>query len=138
MFYLQNVSEKWLKLPRKIRFFIIGCLNAAVSYGFYILFCLILGMTKYQTALVFSWLFSSVISFSVQRNLVFQSCGNPFKEYAKCCVSWSVSYFFNAILLEITNKLLKMNVFVGQIVSTLAVAVCTYILFRNFAFKKVS
>lgn len=131
-----NPFELWFKLPRKIRFLIIGCFNALVSYGFYILFCLLLGTSKYQIALVLAWIFSSVISFTVQKKFVFQSKGNPFKEYAKCCISWSISYFINALFLEITVQFFKLNVFVGQIVSTLTAAVFTYVLFRNFAFKK--
>lgn len=135
---MQNVKKIWFKLSNKIRFLIIGGLNATISYGFYTLFCLILGNTKYQTALILAWLFSSVISFSTQKYLVFQSKGKWHKEYTKCCLSWVISYLLNALFLEICIKYLNLNIFIAQIISTLCVAILTYILFKNFAFKDLS
>lgn len=135
---MQNVKKIWFNLSNKLRFFIIGCLNATVSYGFYVLFCLILGTSKYQIAVALSWLFSSVISFTSQKYFVFLSRGKWYKEYIKCCLTWSLSYILNAICLEISVKILGMNVFVAQILSNLIAAVLTYVLFKKFAFKASS
>lgn len=135
---MQNVKEIWFKLSNKIRFFIIGCFNAAVSYGFYVLFCYLLNTSKYQLALILSWGFSSIISFAAQKYFVFQSKGCWYKEYAKCCISWSLSYLINAVFLELSVKIFHMNVFIAQLVSTLCVAIFTYILFKRFAFKSSS
>ncbi|MBP3925312.1 GtrA family protein [bacterium] len=132
---MQNVKKIWFNLSNKVRFFIIGGFNAGVSYGFYVLFCLILGNSNYQAALVLSWIFSSIISFTTQKYLVFQSEGNWYKEYLRCCLTWSLSYVLNALFLEISVKVLGMNVFAAQILSTFSVAVFTYVLFKKFAFK---
>lgn len=135
---MQNVTDIWFKLSNKIRFLIIGCINAGVSYGFYTLFCILFGVKAYQLALILSWIFSSIISFSAQKYLVFQSKGNWLKEYSKCCITWTISYVINALLLEITVKTFDLNVYIAQIISTFSVAVITYVLFKNFAFKDLS
>lgn len=132
---MQNVEKIWFNLSNKVRFFIIGCFNAGVSYGFYVLFCLLLGKANYQTALILAWGFSSVISFSAQKYLVFQSKGNWYKEYMKCCLTWVLSYLINALLLELSVKTLNINVFAAEILATLCAAILTYILFKKFAFK---
>lgn len=124
----------WFNISRKIRFVIAGCFNAFVSYGIYAAYCFFMGDQTYQTALVLSWVLSSVISFNVQKYLVFQSKGNWFKEYLKCGISWGLSYLINALLLEIFVKFI--NVFAAQILATICVALVTYILFKHFAFKK--
>lgn len=129
------VNNIWFNLSNKIRFFIVGCFNTALSYGFYILFCLLLGTERYQIALILSWICSSILSFFAQKYLVFESKGNWFKEYAKCCTTWSLSYLLNALFLEMTVNLLGLNIFIAQILSSLCVAVFTYILFKRFAFK---
>lgn len=126
----------WFKLPDKIRFLFVGGFNAGVSYLLYILFCFLLGANAYQIALAIAWLISSAVSFVTQKFLVFQSNGNWLKEYAKCCTTWFFSYLINAGILEFVVKILHLNVYVAQIVATLAAAIFTYILFKKFAFKK--
>lgn len=126
----------WFKLSDKLRFLFVGGFNAGVSYLLYILFCFLLGIGAYQIALALAWLISSVVSFITQKFLVFQSHGNWLKEYAKCCTTWFFSYLINAGILEFIVKVLHLNVYVAQIVATLAAAIFTYILFKKFAFKK--
>lgn len=133
---MQNIINFWFNLPNKIRFLIIGSVNAVVSFCFYSIFCIILGSSNYQLSLVLSWLISSIFSFTLQKYFVFQSRGNWFREYTKCCITWSLSYLLNVLFLEICVKYLILNIFISQIISTFMVAIFTYILFKNFAFKK--
>ncbi len=130
------MREYWFKLPDKIRFLIIGGFNAGVSYLIYSAFCLVMGESAYQIALALAWAISSVVSYTTQKFLVFQANGNWVKEYLKCCTTWFFSYLINAGLLEFIVKILHLNVFVAQIVATLAAAVFTYIFFKKFAFRK--
>ncbi len=127
----------WFKFPEEIRFFIIGGFNTGISYLLYMLFCLILGAKSYQTALIIAWFLSSIISFDAQKYLVFQSDGNTIKEYLKCCTTWCISYFINALLLEFAVKKLGVNIFISQVFANLSAAIFTYILFKKFAFKTV-
>lgn len=132
---LETIENLWFNLSQKFRFFIIGGFNAIVSYCVYSVFCLILGSSKYQIALIIAWIFSSIISFNAQKYLVFQSRENLLKEYLKCCATWSISYLLNTLFLEIFVKFMSLNIFIAQFVSTLSVAVFTFVAFKKFAFK---
>lgn len=127
--------EHWFKLDDKIRYILVGGFNFGVSYLIYVLFCRILGVEYYQYALALSWILSSVISFMTQKYFVFKGGKNWIKEYLKCCSTWAVSYFVNAILLEIFVKQFILNVYLSQFLATTSVAIITYILFKKFAFK---
>ena len=129
------MKKFWFSLSDKIRFLFIGGFNAGVSYLIYSAFCLILGAAAYQIALALAWAISSVVSFTTQKFLVFEAQGNWIKEYLKCCTTWFFSYLINAGLLEFIVKILHLNVFIAQIVATLAAAIFTYILFKKFAFR---
>lgn len=130
-----NILNFGFSISEKIRFLIIGTVNASFSYGIYSIICLIFGEKIYQTALGLSWVLSSVLSFSLQKNLVFRSKNNWFKEYLKCCTTWIISYILNAVLLEIFVRYLCINIFFAQLVSTLLAAILTYILFKFYTFK---
>ena len=125
----------WFKISDKIRFLLVGGFNAGVSYLIYSVICLVWGENIYQAARALARGISSVISFTTQKFLVFESSGNWKKEYIKCCTTWFFSYLINAGLLEFTVKVLKLNVFAAQIIATLAAAIFTYVLFKKFAFK---
>ena len=132
------MREYWFKLSDKIRFLFVGGFNAGVSYLIYSGFCLILGNEAYQIALALAWGISSIISYTTQKFFVFEGNGNWIKEYLKCCTTWFFSYLINAGLLEGLVKVLHLNVFIAQIIATIAAAVFTYIFFKKFAFRKKS
>ena len=132
----KKIADFWFRIPDKIRFLLVGGFNTSVSYVIFALICLIVGEQYYQASLACSWIISSVISFTTQRYLVFNVEGNLFKQYCKCCTTWVFSYIINATLLEIFVQKLDLNVYLAQIVATLACAVFTYILFKTFAFRK--
>ncbi len=130
--------DKWLKLPKIFRFFIIGGINAAISYVIYAIVIFILGEGYYQLAIALQWLLSSVTSYINQKFFVFCTKGNYLKEYMKCCSTWVVSYFLNAIVLEIFVRYLIKNVYIAQFISLFIVSIVTYILFKFFAFRTAS
>lgn len=125
----------WFSLSDKIRFLFAGGFNYAFSYFLFVLCTLIFGENLYQLNLVLSWFFSSFVSFSTQRYLVFCSKGPIVKEYIKCFITWMVSYVINAVLLEICVKYIHLNVFLSQFLSAGTAAVASYFLFKFFAFK---
>ena len=129
------MKNYWFNLSDKIRFLIIGGLNAGISYLIYFAVCLILGESFYQIALALAWAISSVISFTTQKFFVFNVEGNVIKQYLKCCTTWFFSYLINAFFLEMFVKQLMFNVYLAQIIATLLAAIFTYILFKKFAFK---
>jgi len=130
--------EKWVQLPRVLRFLIIGSINAIISYIIYAITVLIVGEIYYQVCVILQWTLSSVISYFNQKFFVFCTKGNYIQEYLKCCSTWLVSYFLNVITLEIFVRYMIKNVYIAQFISLFIVSAATYILFKFFAFKKSS
>ena len=130
-----RLYDSWCGLDDKIRFLIIGCINAGLSYLLFVLFVLLLGEELRQLCVVLQWSIASIFSYFNQKFFVFCTKGNYLKEYIKCCATWFVSYVFNTIILEVLYKTLD-NVFIAQLISLFVVSVITYVLFKYFAFKK--
>ena len=128
--------KSWYRISDKIRFALVGCVNAGIMYFIYAVFVLILGEKLYQAALIFAWILSSLTSFFMHKIFVFCSKGNIFKEYMKCCSTWVISYGINAIFLEALVKYLKLNVYISQIIAPAIAGIFTYFIFKKFAFKK--
>lgn len=132
---MDKIKNLWFNLDNKIRFFVIGCVNAAISYLLFIIFILIFGENRYQLCLFLQWIISTIPSYFNQKFFVFCTKGNYLKEYIKCCSTWTVSYFLNVIILEILVRFLIKNVFISQLISLFLVSIFTYIVFKLFAFK---
>ena len=126
----------WFKLPDFVRFLIVGCVNAAISYIIFAISVFIIGESHYQLCVTLQWVLSSIISYLNQKFFVFCTRGNYLKEYLKCCTTWGVSYILNVIILEIFVRFLIKNVYIAQFISLFIVSISTYILFKCFAFKK--
>ena len=135
MNFLKKIYNYWLKIDDKIRFVLIGGINAAISYLIFMMFIIIVGKNHHQICVAGQWFFSSFISYLNQKFFVFNTKGNYKKEYLKCCSTWAVSYILNIIILEIIIRYLIKNVFVAQFISLFLVSVVTYVLFKYFAFK---
>ena len=130
-----KLYNMWCQIPDKIRFLFVGGYNAAFSYVIYALAVHFLGEAHYQLCVALQWAISSVFSFVNQKVFVFCTKGNWIKEYLKCCTTWVVSYFLNAIILELIVKYVSKNVYIDQLVSIFIVSIVTYVLFKYFAFK---
>ena len=126
----------WFKLPDFVRFIIVGCTNAAISYLIFAIAVLLLGQGHYQLCVALQWILSSFISYLNQKFFVFCTKGNYIKEYLKCCSTWVVSYLLNVIILEIFVRFITKNVYIAQFVALAVVSAATYLLFKLFAFRK--
>lgn len=135
MSLLGNIYIKWCKIPDKIRFLFIGCVNAAISYIIFALAVYVLGQKHYQACVILQWSLSSVFSYFNQKFFVFCTRGNYLKEYLKCCSTWAVSYLLNVLILELLVKFAIKNVYLSQFISIFLVSVVTYVLFKYFAFR---
>lgn len=125
----------WLKIPRFMRFLIIGSVNAGISYIIYAICVLIFGTQHYQLCVTLQWVLSSFTSYFNQKFFVFCTKGNYVKEYLKCCSTWAVSYILNVVILEIMVRYLIKNVYIAQFICLFLVSIATYILFKFFAFR---
>ena len=124
MVSVSELYKSWFKLDDKIRFLLIGCVNAGLSYLLFVLFIFLLGEPKHQLCVVLQWTVSSVFSYFNQKFFVFGTKGNYWREYIKCCSTWAISYFLNVIILEIMLRLVK-NIFISQFVSLVLVSIST-------------
>lgn len=132
---MKELYNKWCSISDKIRFLIIGGINAGISYIIYAIAVFLLGEANYQICVALQWIISSVFSFTNQKLFVFCTKGHWIKEYFKCCTTWAVSYACNAILLEFIVRFLIKNVYIAQIISIFLASIVTYVLFKYFAFK---
>lgn len=130
-----RLYNSWCKIPDKIRFLIIGAINAGISYLIFALCVFLIGGKYYQICAALQWIISSFFSFTNQKLFVFCTKGNWVKEYLKCCTTWLVSYLLNVLILEVLVKYVDLNVFVAQFLSIFTVSVITYVLFKYFAFR---
>lgn len=133
---MYKIKKFWLNLSDKIRFCIIGVINAIIAYLIYVFFLFILGKAFYQISLILSWVISSVSSFLLHRFFVFRVKGNILKQYIKCLMTWIVAYFINAVLLEIFVKNFHINPYISQIIATGLAAIFSFVAFKLVAFKK--
>ncbi|MCQ2738992.1 MAG: GtrA family protein [bacterium] len=132
---MEKLKNIWYKQSDKLRFLFVGGFNAGISYLIYMIFVYILGEKYYQISLALAWALSSVVSFTTQRKLVFNSDGNLIKQYLNCCITWFFSYLINAIILWAFVDRLKLNVYWAQIFATICSAIFTYIIFKLIIFK---
>ena len=130
-----NLMYMWLKIPRFMRFLIIGSVNAGISYIIYAICVLIFGTQHYQLCVTLQWVLSSFTSYFNQKFFVFCTKGNYVKEYLKCCSTWAVSYILNVVILEIMVRYLIKNVYIAQFICLFLVSIATYILFKFLAFR---
>ncbi|MBO7244285.1 MAG: GtrA family protein [Alphaproteobacteria bacterium] len=127
-----TVYQKWMQLPEKIRFLMVGGYNTAVSYIIYVL--LVFFGLGAQMALLLSFFISSINSYFSQKFFVFATKGNYLKEYSKCLSTWVGSYILNAILLFLLMKT-GLNAYIAEFIVLVILTVYSYVVLKYFAFK---
>lgn len=130
------VFNFWMKFPQKIRFVLVGGYNTVISYGIYALILWSINEKSPQLALFYSFIISSFHNFLTHKIYVFNTKGNYLKEYPKCFLTWSISYFFNTLLLAFFTKILNINPYISQIFSVIIVSINTYLWLKYFAFHR--
>ena len=123
-------------MPRPIRFIVTGGYNTAAAYLIFAFALFLSGEERYQAALFVSYILSSFNSYLAQKFLVFRTKGEYIKEYFKSMGVWLAGYLINALLLHLLARLLKINVYLAQLISLLAVAAITYFLFKYYSFRR--
>ncbi len=128
-------AQHFFRLPQKIRFLLVGGLNTGISYLLFLILLFLMGETHYQMALALAWLFSSFISFTMQKLFVFQSKGSWLIEYVRCLATWVIAYAINAGILELSVHYAELPPYVAQFFALAFTTILTYFLFKYFAFK---
>ncbi|MBQ9089766.1 MAG: GtrA family protein [Alphaproteobacteria bacterium] len=131
-----SIYHYWLRLPEQIRFILVGGYNTFFSYCLYAFFLFLSDNQLPQIALFLSFILSSVNSYLTQKFYVFNTRGNYIKEFIGCITVWSLSYFFNIVLLWATTTFWIDNPYIAQIICLILIAVLNYICLKQIAFKK--
>lgn len=129
----QKVYSKWMTLPEKLRFVLVGGYNTVFSYVLYACF-VYCGMGA-QAALALSFFISSFNSYFTQKFYVFNTRGNYVNEYTKCLSTWIGSYLLNALLLFLFMKL-GLNAYIAEFLVLVLLTVYSYVALKYFAFKE--
>lgn len=66
---LLNLYNRWCSIPDKIRFLLVGGVNAAVSYIIFAIALYLIGNEHYQICVALQWIISSVFSFFNQKSI---------------------------------------------------------------------
>ena len=120
----------------KIRFIIVGIINAIFAYFLYAVSLIILKENSHQLSLAIAWILSSFTSFYAHRIFVFRGKGNIVREYLKCCSTWVIAYLINAILLEVFVVYMNINPFLAQVLAPAIAGIFTYFMFKKKCFKR--
>ena len=132
---IKFLYSEWYKISDKIRFLLIGGVNAVISYIIFVFAVWLIGADHYQICVILQWTISSIFSYFNQKFFVFCTKGNYLKEYLKCCSTWMLSYVLNVIILELLVRFAIKNVYLSQFISLFVVSIVTYVLFKYFAFR---
>lgn len=126
------VYQKWMALPEKLRFLMVGGYNTLVSYLIYV--CLVYMGMGAQMALLLSFFIASFNSYFSQKFFVFATKGNYVKEYSKCLSTWIGSYILNAILL-FCLMWAGLNAYIAEFLALAILTIYSYVFLKYFAFK---
>ncbi|MBE6449985.1 MAG: GtrA family protein [Alphaproteobacteria bacterium] len=129
------VWHLWFKFPQSIRFILVGGFNALFAFCVFCLLVFLIGEQWRQVCLITQWILTSFVSYILHRIFVFQSKGKILEEYIKCCATWIVGYFVNALTLE-TLFQLGVNVYLAQLISQIVAAFVSYFAFKYWALSK--
>lgn len=132
---IKFLYSEWYKISDKIRFLLIGGVNAVISYIIFVFAVWLISADHYQICVILQWTISSIFSYFNQKFFVFCTKGNYLKEYLKCCSTWMLSYVLNVIILELLVRFAIKNVYLSQFISLFVVSIVTYVLFKYFAFR---
>ena len=131
--------ERIIRVIKKYRLLVksllIGGSNPVISFLLYVLCIQLLGENRYQLSLLVSWCFSSFLSFSLQKIVVFKTKGNWLKEYKRFLLTWAIGYCINAVTLTVTVHWLALHVIISQLIAISLTTISTFLLFKFFTFR---
>ena len=131
----KKIENIWFKIDEKIRFVLVGGFNTVISYFVFIFIYRLIGI-NYNAALITQYLITVNISFLTMRYYVFQSHGNLGKEFLKTWLVYIQMFFVNAAILNFLVIVMMLGPILSQGLYLCISTILTYILHRNFSFRK--
>lgn len=131
----KKIEKIWFKFNQKIRFLLVGGFNTVFSYLVFAGLYEMIGL-HYNLALIIQYFITVNVSFVTMRYYVFQSNGVFKAEYIKAIGVYVLMFFFNAFALNFFVVVLGFYPLLGQALYLILSTIITYILHKNFSFKK--
>ena len=120
-----------------MRFFLVGILNSAFSFGVFAALQVTLGRhVHYLIVLALSHVVGVLEAYVLQRWLVFRVSGRWWRDLAKFWSVYLVALGVNAVALPALVEILGVPVLLAQGAVMLAIAVGTFVVHQAFTFRR--
>jgi putative flippase GtrA len=120
-----------------VRFFLVGVLNSAFSFGVFAALQVTLGRhVHYLVVLALSHVVGVLEAYVLQRWLVFRVSGRWWRDLAKFWSVYLVALGVNAVALPALVEILGVPVLLAQGAVMLAIAVGTFVVHQAFTFRR--
>jgi len=120
-----------------VRFFLVGILNSAFSFGVFAALQVTLGRhVHYLIVLALSHVVGVLEAYVLQRWLVFRVSGRWWRDLAKFWSVYLVALGVNAVALPALVEILGVPVLLAQGAVMLAIAVGTFVVHQAFTFRR--
>ena len=129
-----TIKSYWFKLPKQLRFIIIGGFNTLAAYLLFVFLIKVLTL-PYQLAIIFQFFLSINLSIFSMKYCVFCSHNSIKKEYLKAWNVYLLMLASNYLFMWIMIDVLHCNVLYSQAVFTILSTVLTYLLHHFYSFR---
>ncbi len=125
------------KHEQKIRYLIIGGWNTVFGYGVFVaLYFWFADSIHYLVILSISYILSITNAYIGYKLLVFRTKGNILREYLRFYVVYGASFLFNLATLPLFVEILNLNMYAAQAIVTMITILGSYVMHKNFSFKR--
>ena len=127
-----------LRLVRdqRVAFLLVGGVNTAIGFGWFVLFHLLAPAVGYMGTLVLAHVCSVLCAFVLHRTLVFRVRGHVLRDLARFEVVNLGALALNAAALPFFVEVVGLPVLVSQVLATAFSVVTTYVGHRTFSFRR--
>lgn len=121
----------------RVLFLVVGIVNTAVGFGWFVLFELTIGrIWGYMATLLFAHIFSVLCAFALYRYLVFRVRGHFFRDLLRFESVYLVSIGINAVLLPIGVSVLGIQPILAQAMIVLVTTLVSFFGHKYFSFRR--
>ena len=133
---INQIKDLYHKNKELILYLIFGFLTTVVSYAVFFILYTLFNINELISNF-FSWVSGVVFAFSTNRKYVFENeDSHIFSSFIKFASGRVFTLLFDEAMIYVFVSLLKYNVFIIKIISSIFVVILNYIISKFFVFKK--
>jgi len=118
----------------------VGGFNTLMGWSLFALFQTLfgnyLGRFGYLVSLVSSYAIGVCVAFFLHRKFVFQVQGNAWIDFSRFVLTNLLGFGINALVLPLLVESTGLDPIIAQAITTMFVAVVTYLLHKHFSFRR--